>query len=406
MSNPNVIHSTLSFSGRERWANCPASVGLSKGIADDGSPAAAEGTLAHTIAEFYVRQAFELPGAIAGEHPYVEPPFGLDRFEGLLDEALWAETQRWNEELHAGAKAYVDFIRSLIPTGLTHGVDYFVSLEVKVAAKSIDDRLFGTTDLLIWFPKFKHLIVVDYKFGFADVAVMQVVNGKRVFNKQLTAYLVAALDQCTLEAESATIAIFQPRRPSGAPGDSEKLTKEEIAQERESLRSDAIAVSNSDGTTFPGAWCRYCKAAKAGACPQVTEGTQTALDVDAGNRSLIDMPDADVLAMYARRSALKAFFEGIEQKVDLMAKSGHPRIVRETRAGRRMFVPDARNMLIALGLDECLVPGKVSDVAAKIPKDLHEALFTKSRDSVSLKIVDAPNASETAAIFAKYANNA
>lgn len=411
MSKSGVSHSTLSFSGRERWAACPVSLHFAKGIEDKGSTAAAEGTLAHLVAEHYVRQRFDLPGAQPGEYPDPEPTPGLARFADLEGEELATETAQWREELRAGGKAYVEFIDTLIPPGLTHGKDFFISLEVRVAAKSIDSRLFGTSDLLIWFPDWKHLVVVDYKFGFADVAVK---DDEGAFNPQLAAYLVAALDQCTLEAEGATLAIFQPRRVSGAPGQSAVLSKDEIEAEREALRRDVAHVAYIDGRLAelpdgagaaelcnPGEHCRYCKAAR-GACPAMIEGAQTVLDVAAGNVSLLDMPDEDVLALYTLRTAVKVFFEDVTAKVTLMAKAGNPRVTRETRRGRRVFLPNARDTLLALGLDDCLVPGKVEDVASRVPAELHEGIFGRARDSVSLKVVDAPGATAVAKMFQKY----
>lgn len=404
MSNPAVTHSTLSFSGRKRWQACPASVHFGAGIEDEGSPFAKEGTAAHSVAEFYVRQTFDLPGAQAGESPDIALPEGID-----------VEAIAWNEELRAAARAYVTFIRTLIPEGVRIGTDCFISLEVKVAAKSIDPRLFGTADLLIWFPAWKHLIVVDYKYGFADVPVRD--PGTMALNPQLTAYLIAALDQCTLVAEGATLAVFQPRRVTGSPGQLERLTAADIAAERAALAEDAERVTvtlqriaectHEDEFAElcnPGEHCRYCKATK-GTCPAMIDGVQTVLDTAAGNVSLLDMPDDDLLALYALRTAIKSFMENVEQKIELMAKSGHPRIVRETRAGRRIWLPDARNALLALGLEELLTPGKVSDADGKVPAEFHEILFTRSRESYSLKVLDAPGESATAKIFEKYSKS-
>jgi hypothetical protein len=146
-----VEHSTLSFSGRERWVNCPVSVVLSKGEPDNSGPAAAEGTAAHLTAEFYVRQHFNLPGAQDGEAPDQPHVMELDRFKGKEGDALATEARAWNDELRKHGKAYCAYIQSLIPAG----AQAFVSLEQKVAAHTIDKRLFGTADCLIWFPDFK-----------------------------------------------------------------------------------------------------------------------------------------------------------------------------------------------------------------------------------------------------------
>src|ERR1700758_4866736 len=220
MSNPAVQHSTLSFSGRERWAACPGSVGMSVGMSDESSPAAAEGTAAHSVGEFYIRQRFNLPGARSGDCSRVAHIVGLDRFENLAGDELAAEVEKWNEELRTAGKRYCDFITSLIPVGMRWGVDVFVSLETRVAAASIDPRLFGTADCMLWFPQYRHLIVVDYKYGFIDVGIGAVVRP----NKQPAAYAMAALDKLTsTRPESVELAVFQPRRIGGMPEQRLKL---------------------------------------------------------------------------------------------------------------------------------------------------------------------------------------
>src|ERR1700739_3878712 len=144
MSNPVVIHSKLSFSGREHWRACPVSVQLSAGMPDKSGPAAAEGAAAHSVGEWYVRQlgeAYGLPPCNnMGEAPLQPFPEGFDPKGKTLEE--------WNEELRAKGKKYPPFILSMIPAG----EQAFVSLEQKVCAKSISEHLFGTADCLIWLP--------------------------------------------------------------------------------------------------------------------------------------------------------------------------------------------------------------------------------------------------------------
>src|ERR1700739_4445832 len=110
MSNPAVQHSTLSFSGRERWAACPGSVGMSVGMPDESSPAAAEGTTAHSVGEFYIRQRFDLPRAQPGEAPDMPPVMGLDRFDAVeLGNVIMSDIYKtWNEELRAAGRSYRD----------------------------------------------------------------------------------------------------------------------------------------------------------------------------------------------------------------------------------------------------------------------------------------------------------
>src|ERR1700739_1065362 len=407
MSNPAVQHSTLSFSGRERWAACPGSVGMSVGMSDESSPAAAEGTAAHSVGEFYIRQRFSLPGAQPGEAATVLPPEGLDRFTGATVAALLLErapeVEAWNEELRSAGKRYCDFITSLIPVGMQWSVDVFVSLETRVAASSIDPRLFGTADCMLWFPKYRHLIVVDYKYGFIDVDIGTVDRP----NKQLSAYAIAALDKLTgNRPESVELAVFQPRRIGGAPEQRLKLPIAALAAKVERLKAEVAEADRPNPKLSIGDHCRYCKGKPR--CPKVQAQMQTALDVAAGQRSVLDMPADDLLALYSARTAIKNVMEDVEEKVAILAKEGHARIVRETRQGRRVWADpqQAALTLLALGLDKHLKPGNLSDVLPDLPEGFEAGLVKRTADSVSLKVIDAPGVSQVGEMFRKFTSKA
>lgn len=401
MSNPGVIeHSTLSFSGRERWRNCPASVVLSKGMPDNSSPAAAEGTAAHTVAEFYVRQHFDLPGAAPKdeEAPAQALPEGVDTKGKSIVE--------WNDELRRHGKAYRDYIISLIPPG----VEAFVSLEQRVSAKSIDGRLFGTADCLIWIPSARVLIVVDYKYGFMVVEV----GTADAPNAQLSAYAISALDSCTLQANGVLLAVFQPRRNIGEPGQKVYLSAEHIAAETARMREEVVRVDRAANFTpiggdptnpyiVAGDHCRYCKAKPA--CPRMQDALQIAFDVNAGRRSILDMPEDDLIALYSARSGVKSLWEDVEQRIEVLAQRGHEALTIKTSPGRRMWRNPKAVALTLLALDrtDLLAPVALSEAIAHIPDHLHDELIGKSRDSQSIVVKTPANAGAVADIFSKYA---
>lgn len=406
MAIPTVEHSTLSFSGRERWANCPGSVILAQGMPDSSGAAASEGTCAHTVAEFYVRQAFDLPGAQPGDPVNVDPPPGLARFEGKTGLAYENERAEWNEEMRKHGKGYVAYIRSLIPLG----AKAFVDVEQRVSAASIDKRLFGTLDLRIWFPDFRVLLVLDYKYGFQEVDVGIETDP----NKQLGAYGVASLDTFNGAIEGVMLAIYQPRRPLGDAGHKLYLPATWVAKERAVMAQEVVRVDQAaavfttgDITAFeqhlePGEHCRYCKAAPK--CPKTQAALQAALDTSAGLRSVLDMPEDDLLALYASRSAVKALMEDIAQRVEQLAKTGSTKIAIETKAGRRMWrnTSEVTLTLLALGLDKCLTPGPLSEVIDQIPEQFREALVGRARDSVSIKVLRKNEPRAVAQMFKKY----
>lgn len=409
MSNPVVIHSKLSFSGRERWRACPISVQLSAGMTDKSGPHAEEGTRAHTVGEWYVRQLGEKYGlppvtdAMMQEAPLQEAVPELDRFkklEGKPNE-LAAEALKWNEELRAHGKAYRAFILSLIPAG----EQAFISLEQKVRAKSISEHLFGTADCLIWLPRLRKLIVVDYKYGFVEVEIAEYDNaGKFVrANAQLAAYAVAALDQCTLDASGGVqLAVYQPRRTFGKPEQALDLPPEWVQTERLALAREVAAV-DAGGEPNPGSHCRYCKGKPK--CPKVHNALAAGIQAHQGAIDLLSIPRDHLIDLWAARTAFKAFWEDVEELIEQEVKKGNPRLTVKETKGRAMWADQnaAALTLLALGRTDLLKPGNVGDCAPYLPEEWKAQLICSSAPPRSIHLVTEVSPSQVAATFAKYA---
>lgn len=392
MSNPDVTHSKLSFSGRSRWSKCAVSVHLSAGVPDVSGPAAEEGTLAHAIAEHYVRQAYGLAGAVSGDPVDVQPPEGCD-LKGMTVEA-------WNEQLRRHGRDYCDYVRSF--TALDTGAS--VTIENKVAAGSIHPQLFGTADCLIWCPATRTLIVVDYKYGFGDVDV----GTREASNPQLAAYAVAACETFSLKPRNIILAVYQPRRPGGLPNQELPLPADWLAVERAKLDAEAAAVDAAAGgsaTPVPGDHCRYCKGKAK--CTATQGAARAALAVHAGRKSLLDMTPEEVVVVWSARTAFKAFWEDIEERVKQLAREGAPGLTTKTTQGRRMWADPklAALTLLALGRADLVQPVGVTDALPAIPEDQHETLIKRSADSVSIVATDPAKPHEIEAVFAKYTNS-
>lgn len=397
MTNPQVTHSILSFSGRKRWKMCPISVQLSKGMPDSSGPAAEEGTCAHAVAEHYVKQHFKLPGApAAGTSASEQPvPAGLD-LKG-------ATPQRWNETLRHHGRGYRDFILSLIPAGAT---DVAIVVEQRVAIASISDQLFGTADCLVLFRLngLWYLIVVDYKYGFADVDVGTYDDP----NEQLAAYAVAAaegLAEKGVRVERITLAVYQPRRPLAAPSQTLELDAAWLALERAKLTREVAAVANP-GAPVPGDHCRYCKGKPK--CPTVHSSMATALAAYAGERNLLDMPEDDIVQLFAARTAFKAFWEDVEERVDQLVKAGHKNLrVKETQ-GRQMWKDPkaATETLLAMNRLDLLQPVALSNALPVLPVEFHDELVKRSAPSRTIQVVEVQSPSAIATMFKNYAKGA
>lgn len=382
MEQAVVIHSKLSFSGRERWRACPISVHMSEGMPDKSGAAAEEGTLAHAIGEHYVRWACNLPGKIEAHAQNAVPPAGMDV----------GDVAAWNEVLRQHGREYAVYIQALAGA---HGA---VVLEQKVAIPSISAHLFGTGDCFVWEPGTNTLHVVDYKYGFKYVEVGTADNA----NPQLAAYAVAACETFGMSPSHIVLHIVQPR--IGAP---RTLVIEDapawLASERRKLANEVAAVE-SPSSPRPGAHCTYCKGKSK--CGATQNALAIALEAHCNLIDLRTISDDEALDLYASRTALKSFLEDIEERVKGLAKTGHARVTIKESIGRKMWADeeDAALTFAAMGMNKLLRPVAVGDAEAHLPEALQKMLITRGQPAKSIKIANTPEGHVIAGVFRKYAS--
>jgi len=391
MAIPATKHSKLSFSARARWRACPLSVHLSMNVADSpSSPAAAEGTCAHTVAEWCVGQAFNLQ-PFGVPCPEQAVPLGLNVPSDMPPAA-------WNEQLRDHGHDYVTFIRSLIPA---NEPDAFISVESPVNIHSIHPQLFGTLDLRIWLPRARILIIVDYKYGFHDVDVGRPDDP----NAQLAAYAVASIEALPLALQQTLggvwLAVYQPRVPLGQPGKVLKLEPSWVAVERDKLRAEVLAVE-SPGAPRPGEHCRYCPGK--GACPAVHNALQVALDAYAGGRNILAMDDREIIALWSARKAVETLMEDVDERVRGLAKIGDKRFKVTIQAGRRMWKePKTVTLtLLALGRHDLLQPCALTECVKALPPAIADELIGTSQGSTRISLLEDPAPNVVRDIFSQY----
>ncbi len=214
------------------WGTCTASPEAEKGIPDKGSPYAAEGTLAHAIAELKVLKKFT--------------PMSLTQYKNKLGK-LKADPL-YQPEMDGYTDAYIDEI-----TKVCHA---FPSKPYVVAEKRLDMNhivpgCFGTADCVVICGDALHIF--DFKYG-KGVAV------SADHNPQMRLYALGAVREYALlfgEPKTVTTHIVQPRIDNF---DSEELRLLELTGWGDDLRrkmENALLY----GTEFvPGAHCRFCKA--------------------------------------------------------------------------------------------------------------------------------------------------
>ena len=226
-------HAKLSPSAAHRWLHCTAAPSLEAGIPDPGSPYAAEGTLAHSIAELKLRKAL------------IEP-MGPKKFAGKLKKLQ--EDPAYDPEMLTHADAYVDYIKSLV-----HRFESkpYVAAETRLDLTSVAPGCFGTADCLVIGNGELH--VVDFKYGKG----LQV---EAVENPQLRLYGIGAVLANSLfyDIKTVHLHIFQPRldHVSTETVPREQLLDWGVFQ----VAPKAKEAYDGPGEHHAGDWCQFCRA--------------------------------------------------------------------------------------------------------------------------------------------------
>ena len=220
------VHARLSPSSSERWIRCPPSVKLGEecGIKDEGSVYAEEGTEAHSLCEYLLRQSF---GEKMADH---RPGF-----------------KYYGQEMQECAEGYRDTVLEIYE-------------QIEGAALCIEQRIdfsrfvpggFGTSDCVIIGDG--KLVVVDFKYG-------KGVPVSAEDNSQLKCYALGAYEvfEPLYEIDEVTLVIYQPRISNYSKW---SLTKESLLTWAEAVLAPAARLaSRGDGEYASGPWCRFCRA--------------------------------------------------------------------------------------------------------------------------------------------------
>ena len=224
-------HALLSASSAHRWLNCPPSAIAATTYKDEGSEFAAEGTLAHEVAETFAR----------GEKITLQE---VEKEQGVA---------YVTQEMVDCATEYCDYIQEHIksPTAT-------VLLEQRVDFSPWVPEGFGTCDCIIL--QDDTMTVIDYKYG-KGVAV------DAVNNPQLRLYALGALNDFGIAYDVTKVEthIFQPRINNV---DSETMTADELLKWGDSIKPIAEKAAKGKGTYKAGTHCKFCP--HAGKCRALT----------------------------------------------------------------------------------------------------------------------------------------
>jgi hypothetical protein len=225
---PPNAHAFLSASSSDRWIHCPPSVRLSESYADKGSDYAAEGTDAHALCEYKLRQTLGMKA---------EDPTG---------NLTW-----FNEEMDDCATGYATYVLEQVGDAKQTCADPVVLIEQRVDFSRWVESGFGTADCIIISDG--TLKVIDYKHG---RGIMVDANE----NPQMMCYALGALElfDVIYDVDTVEMIIYQPRRDNVSVY---SISKDDLyCWADEVLKPTAELAFAGNGNYLCGEWCGFCSA--------------------------------------------------------------------------------------------------------------------------------------------------
>jgi hypothetical protein len=317
-------HATLSASGAHRWLHCPPSVMLERQFPDKAGAYAAEGTLAHSLAELKLRKQFEI----------------MKQSDYTTQLAEIKNHELYQPEMDGYTDVYVDYILRLC-----HALPSkpYVVIEKRLDFSHVVPDGFGTGDCVILWGDVLH--IVDLKYG-------KGVPVSAENNPQLRLYALGALREYQLlyDVKNVAVHIVQPRLGADS---AEDMTSEELLAWAETVKPVAEQAIKGEGEYRAGEWCRFCRAkaqCRARAAQMLGIGPVK-------DRALLT--DEEIGSILLQAQALQSWVKSLEEYAEQQMITGKEipgwKLV-EGRSNRVITDTDAAfGKLMASGYDEALL---------------------------------------------------
>ena len=281
-----VKHAVLSASSSERWLNCPPSARLCEAYEDKGSDYAAEGTDAHALCEFRLKQVLGIPA------------------DNPIENLSW-----YHEEMEDCAAGYAAYVSELLETAKQTCADPVILIEQRVDFSRWVQDGFGTADCIVIADGV--LNIVDYKHG-------KGVEVSAVDNPQMMLYALGALEifDGIYDIDSVRMTIYQPRKSNISVCVMEKDGLLEWAQN--DLTYKAKLAYEGGGDFHCGEWCRFCKAKAE--CRERAEANLALAQYDFEEPPLLT--DEEIAGILDKVDALTAWAADVKEYALRQAVSG------------------------------------------------------------------------------------
>lgn len=228
-------HARLSASGAHRWMACTPSVALEERFPDKGSEYAAEGTLAHSMAELIIR--------------YNNGEITKKTFSTRMNKIR--KDELYSKEMEDYIVEYTQTVWEIFNEVKAECPDAQLLPEQRLDFSEYVPDGFGTGDVVIIADDMVQ--VIDLKYG-------KGVGVSAVGNPQLRLYGIGAyLEHSMLyDIQRVKETIIQPRLENVS---TEELTVEELMEWADTeVRPKAELAIAGEGEFVPGDHCRFCKA--------------------------------------------------------------------------------------------------------------------------------------------------
>lgn len=234
-------HALLSASSAGRWLACTPSARLEEQFPDTESEAAAEGTLAHELAEAKVRNFF------------FTKEFGKRKLNGAIKKLQANEL--WRDEMQGYTDDYLDYIKNIAlslkaaPSARIEQRVYFKEYTLADPEDEIDGS--GIADCILLYGDTVH--VIDFKYGKGIP-----VSAEK--NPQLMLYALGAYMAYRMlyPISRAKLTIVQPRLDSLSEWE---CTAEELLEFGEYVKERAAFAVKGEGDFRPDKdACWFCRA--------------------------------------------------------------------------------------------------------------------------------------------------
>ena len=228
-------HAMLSASGASRWLNCTPSAKLEYEHGENKTSAyAEEGTLAHELAELYIRKDTLCD---------IEDKEFDTALENIMNNDLFSD------EMLDVVPIYTDYCSDQFIEAQTANDLAIMEIEQKLDLSEYIPESFGTADCIIINDDLME--VIDLKYG----------KGVPVYaewNKQLMLYGLGALRKYDMmyDIKEVRLSIVQPRINNIS---SWQISVEELQKwAEEELKPKANMAYKGEGELCAGEWCRFC----------------------------------------------------------------------------------------------------------------------------------------------------